>query len=256
MGVDRREFLKIAGYAALFGLGGKAAIDILAPGELEAAMEGIPLTEGKRWSMVIDMRKCLKKQEKGECNECSIACHRTHNVPNWGNPKHEIKWIWKEPYEHTFPDHPNQFIEEAVRHKPFLVLCNHCLNPPCVRVCPTKATFKREDGVVAMDGPGPINGRTRPLGWIIGGIEPIACETLCAGLVGIEPGDLPIIKTARRLKFGCSQRNRIEIVGDEFPEKICTDFELPKLIPLRFSLLHVCKSICKQILLLAKSIRF
>ncbi|MBL7102394.1 MAG: 4Fe-4S ferredoxin, partial [Desulfobacteraceae bacterium] len=46
MGVDRREFLKIAGYAALFGLGGKAAIDILAPGELEASMQGIPLTQG------------------------------------------------------------------------------------------------------------------------------------------------------------------------------------------------------------------
>ncbi|MBU0989716.1 MAG: 4Fe-4S ferredoxin, partial [Proteobacteria bacterium] len=66
MGVDRREFLKIAGYAALFGLGGKAAIDILSPGELEAAMEGIPLTKGKRWSMVIDMRKCLKKQAAGK----------------------------------------------------------------------------------------------------------------------------------------------------------------------------------------------
>ena len=61
MGVDRRDFLKIAGFAAAFGLGGKAAIDILAPGELEAATEGVPLTQGKRWSMVIDMRKCLKR---------------------------------------------------------------------------------------------------------------------------------------------------------------------------------------------------
>lgn len=34
---------------------------------------------------------------------------------------------------------------------PVLVLCNHCTNAPCTRVCPTQATWRRSDGVVAMD---------------------------------------------------------------------------------------------------------
>jgi len=109
------------------------------------------------------------------------------------------------------------------------------------------------DGVVAMDGPGPIKGRARPLGWLIGGTDPIACEIICAKLVGIEPENVPIIKTARQIGFGCSDSARIEIVGDDFPQSICTDFQLPTPVPIRFSLPHVCKSICKQILLLAKA---
>lgn len=108
------------------------------------------------------------------------------------------------------------------------------------------------DGVIAMDGPGPIRGRARPLGWLIGGTEPIACETTCARLVNIEPESLPFVKAAIKMGFGCSDVQAIQIVGDEFPQSPCTDFELPALIPIRFSLLHVCKSICKQILLLAR----
>lgn len=107
------------------------------------------------------------------------------------------------------------------------------------------------DAVTAMDGPGPISGRARPLGWLIGGTDPIACEIICANLVGIEPQSLPIIKTANQIGFGCADQTGIEIIGDDFPQEICADFDLPELSPIRFSLIHVCKSICKQILLLA-----
>jgi len=109
------------------------------------------------------------------------------------------------------------------------------------------------DAVTVMDGPGPIRGRPRPLGWLIGGTDPIACETICAKLVNIEPQDIPIIKTAKQTSFGCSDPAKITIAGDDFSQSICTDFKLPEMIPIRFSLLHVCKSICKQILLLTKS---
>ncbi|MBA7639622.1 hypothetical protein ES703_47281 [subsurface metagenome] len=111
------------------------------------------------------------------------------------------------------------------------------------------------DAVTVMDGPGPIRGRARPLGYLIGGTEPIALETICCKLVNIKLEELPIIKTARKLQFGCSDPDKIKILGDNFPENICTDFQLAEPVPLRFSLPHVCKSICKQILLLARSAR-
>ncbi len=109
------------------------------------------------------------------------------------------------------------------------------------------------DGVFVMDGPGPIRGRTRPLGWLIGGTDPIACEAICCKLVNINPDGLPIIKTAKQKGFGCWDPNKIKIVGDNFPQNPCLDFKLARPVPLRFSLPHVCKSICKQVILLAKS---
>ena len=109
------------------------------------------------------------------------------------------------------------------------------------------------DGVVAMDGAGPIRGRARVLGWIIGGTEPMSMETICCKLVNIKPDDLPILKTARHMGLAFPDEDNIKILGDDFPESICMDFELSELVPLRFSLLHVFKSICKQIILLAKA---
>ncbi|MHC4756488.1 MAG: DUF362 domain-containing protein, partial [Planctomycetota bacterium] len=105
------------------------------------------------------------------------------------------------------------------------------------------------DGVVAMDGYGPIRGRARPLGWLIAGTEPIACETVCANLVRFDLNDLPIVRTAKLMGFGCCDFEKINIVGDAFPDEPCTDFEPCELIPIRFSLLRVCKSIAKQIIM-------
>jgi uncharacterized protein (DUF362 family) len=109
------------------------------------------------------------------------------------------------------------------------------------------------DAVTVMDGPGPIRGRARPLGYLIGGTDPMSLERVCCKLVNLDPQELPIVRTAKRIGFGSWDDENIEILGDDLPEEPCTDFELPELIPIRFSLLHVCKSIGKQILLLTKS---
>ncbi len=108
------------------------------------------------------------------------------------------------------------------------------------------------DAVSAMDGPGPINGRTRPLGWLIGSTDPIACETVCAKLINTEPDKYPIVRTASKIGFGCSHVEEIHIAGDDYTGNICTDFEPAALIPIRFTLAHVCKSIAKQLLILLR----
>lgn len=145
MAIDRRKFLKIAGLSTIFGMSAKAAVDIFAPGEIEAALP--PLTEGKRWAMVVDMTKMNDEIMES----CVKACHQEHNVPDFGDPKVEIKWLWEETYEHTFPGQKHDYIGEKYKHRNFLLMCNHCTNPPCCRVCPTKSTWQREDGIVMMD---------------------------------------------------------------------------------------------------------
>ena len=148
MGINRREFLRIAGISTILGLGGKTAFELLAPGELEASLKEVPLTAGNKWGMVVDMTK-VDEEIMGKSMD---ACHRTHNVPNFKDPKVEIKWIWKETYGHTFPGQHHEYVAEKYEGREFLLLCNHCTNPPCCRVCPTKATWKREeDGIVMMD---------------------------------------------------------------------------------------------------------
>jgi Fe-S-cluster-containing dehydrogenase component len=169
MGVNRRKFLKIAGISTL-GVAAKPAADAfgISPTEwLDKKLGGFTIPEtlfhffhkpagltpgealtAKRWAMVVN----VKHLDDEIAQVCIDACHRAHNVPDIDNPRHEIKWIWHDEYEHVFPGQQDEHLTEDLKKLPFLVMCNHCFNPPCCRVCPTKATFKRKkDGIVLMD---------------------------------------------------------------------------------------------------------
>ncbi len=145
MSMDRRAFLGAAGLSAL-AVAGRFSLDRLAAAaQPEAGPAARPAT---RWGMVIDPLKCLK--DRG-CTDCIAACDRAHNIPHFADHAHEVKWIWKEPFEDVFPDRDDPYTAAALRGQPVLLFCNHCDNPPCVRVCPTQATWRRQDGIVMMD---------------------------------------------------------------------------------------------------------
>ena len=108
------------------------------------------------------------------------------------------------------------------------------------------------DAITAMQGKGPINGEPRELGFLIAGQEPISCEAICCELINLNPKDLPIMIQAKKTNFGCQDREKIQTIGDDYSQNIITDFKFPDLIPVGFSLIHVAKSVCKQIILLAK----
>lgn len=152
MNSNRRHFLKIAGLSVL-GLGARPVIDAIADAAQAKEIPNSKALVAKRWAMIVDPKKCL--QAEAGCKKCVEACHLVHNVPDMTDPKHAVKWIWQAPLRQAFPDAENPYLDEYVKDtlkgQPMMLLCNHCDNPPCVRVCPTKATFRREDGIVMMD---------------------------------------------------------------------------------------------------------
>ena len=170
MDKQRRKFLKIAGATALAGISAPAVVQLTSTPALASATEhaapaahAAPAdahkTEGHgaeqaptgvRLGMVIDMRKLYGRPELLE--KAKAACHKVHNVPEIEGAKSEIKWIWPVPFANGFPEHSSYHSSKVMKENDFLILCNHCDEPPCVRVCPTKATFKLEaTGIVAMD---------------------------------------------------------------------------------------------------------
>jgi len=89
-----------------------------------------PLNE-RHWGMVIDLRKCVG------CNACTIACKVENNTPP-GVTYHVV-------IEEEIGRYPN--VTRRFLPRP----CLQCQHPPCVRVCPVEATYKRPDGVVVVD---------------------------------------------------------------------------------------------------------
>jgi tetrathionate reductase subunit B len=130
---QRREFLKIGLIVTGVFAGGTLislisnAKHLFAPGAHQKEYPYKP-----HYTMVIRQDRCIG------CERCMEACVSTNHVPEYG---------WRTLVL-------EREVKKAIGQKrEFIpILCNHCNNPPCVRTCPTKATFKDQtNGIVMMN---------------------------------------------------------------------------------------------------------
>jgi len=85
----------------------------------------------QNYGFLIDQSKCIG------CHACSTACKSENQVP-LGVYRTWVKYV----ETGSYPD---------VRRRFQVTRCNHCANPPCVRICPVSAMYQRDDGIVEFD---------------------------------------------------------------------------------------------------------
>jgi molybdopterin-containing oxidoreductase family iron-sulfur binding subunit len=81
--------------------------------------------------MVFDLQRCIG------CNACVIACKTENMLPP--------DVFFTRTFVAEIGSFPN------VRRMYIPTLCNQCEDAPCEKVCPSGATYTREDGIVMVD---------------------------------------------------------------------------------------------------------
>lgn len=133
---ERRKFLKL-GFAVTGVYLGGSVLSLVSAKDANAS-GGIVPEPGKypfspHYSMVFREKLCI------DCELCKDACVETNDVPAYG-------------FRTTILEKRRSLGEDKFETTFMPVLCNHCNRPPCVRVCPTTATWKdKETGIVVMN---------------------------------------------------------------------------------------------------------
>lgn len=84
-----------------------------------------------RYAMIIDLKRCVG------CHACATACKAGN-----GTPPGDLRAYVLRKEIGKFPETKRVVLP---------MLCMHCGDPACLKVCPTGATIKREDGIVHID---------------------------------------------------------------------------------------------------------
>jgi Fe-S-cluster-containing dehydrogenase component len=131
---ERRHFLKMGLMVTGVFAGGSLLSLTSAVDKVYASTSGFAekYPYKPHYSMIMHLDRCI------DCEKCLAACKKTNNVPDYGFRTTIL--------ERPLPDG----IEQKREFLP--VLCNHCNNAQCTRVCPTKATYKDpQNGIVMMN---------------------------------------------------------------------------------------------------------
>ncbi len=93
-----------------------------------------------KWGMVIDLNKCTG------CGSCITACRSENNIPNAGQEATQEgrTFLWMDMLEMIEGKYPDVHVRYIPRP------CFQCHNPPCTRVCPVRATYRNDEGLVAQ----------------------------------------------------------------------------------------------------------
>lgn len=127
--LTRRKLLQEAAAAGAAAVTGVAVAD---------RVEAAPLTK-RRYAMLIDLRKCIG------CESCTVARKAENNIGVDSTWMRSRRILWNQVvYDEQEGPRPDlRFLPQP---------CNHCDNPPCVKVCPVGATYRDEArGVVLQN---------------------------------------------------------------------------------------------------------
>jgi len=134
----RRNFISGTITGSMIAAGAAIAPGIFLTKTAQASRDTTQAASAKnRWGIVIDTTKDV------DWNKCVEACNKEHGLGNetQSNELQKTQYI-------RVVDVKNKSTGYT---KSLPVMCQHCEHPPCVDVCPTGASMKREDGIVQVD---------------------------------------------------------------------------------------------------------
>ncbi|UCD13544.1 MAG: DUF362 domain-containing protein, partial [Thermoplasmatales archaeon] len=88
------------------------------------------------------------------------------------------------------------------------------------------------DGLVGMEGDGPISGKPVTMNTVVAGNTPVSVDSVVCHIIGVNPFDVSHVKLATELGLGSMQIDSIEVVGESL-YKAQRKFKLPSSIKLQ-----------------------